>query len=208
MGYAQETNCSPFAPTKLRYRIEESSPRSLEPFEPTTHSSSHSKHGPTGPVPWLRLLGGASSRSRLIQKKILIRIISKGHRWGQQLSRDPEPTLSRGRRASRNLKTSLRRAVGSQVVRASVAIPEDLGSMPDATKCPPSTHGFHALIVEIGGVAIYRPFGNLSELIRAVTCMVLKANDRRTSSPVILKMVYIDPQGSMTTSKGSTSAKN
>ncbi|GFY34512.1 transposable element Tcb2 transposase [Trichonephila clavipes] len=37
-----QTNCSPFAPTKLRYRTEESSPRSLEPFEPTTHSSSHS----------------------------------------------------------------------------------------------------------------------------------------------------------------------
>ncbi|GFX36670.1 putative transposase-like protein [Trichonephila clavipes] len=32
------------APTKLRYRTEESSPRSLEPFEPTTHSSSHSKY--------------------------------------------------------------------------------------------------------------------------------------------------------------------
>ncbi|GFS77089.1 hypothetical protein TNCV_3757241 [Trichonephila clavipes] len=45
MGYAREINCSPFAPTKLRYRTEESSPRSLEPFEPTTHSSSHSKYG-------------------------------------------------------------------------------------------------------------------------------------------------------------------
>ncbi|GFX92540.1 transposable element Tcb2 transposase [Trichonephila clavipes] len=45
MGYARETNFSPFAPTKLRYRTEESSPRSLEPFEPTTHSSSHSKYG-------------------------------------------------------------------------------------------------------------------------------------------------------------------
>ncbi|GFX42467.1 hypothetical protein TNCV_1520311 [Trichonephila clavipes] len=35
--------------------------------------------------------------------------------------------------------------------------------------------------VEIGGVAIYRPFGNFAELNRTVTCMVLKANDRRTS---------------------------
>ncbi|GFW45469.1 hypothetical protein TNCV_3244091 [Trichonephila clavipes] len=35
----------PFVPTKLHYRAEESSPRSLEPFEPTTHSSSHSKYG-------------------------------------------------------------------------------------------------------------------------------------------------------------------
>ncbi|GFT91396.1 transposable element Tcb2 transposase [Trichonephila clavipes] len=32
-------------PTKLRYRTEQSSPKSLEPFEPTTHSSSHSKYG-------------------------------------------------------------------------------------------------------------------------------------------------------------------
>ncbi|GFX19934.1 hypothetical protein TNCV_1434941 [Trichonephila clavipes] len=37
-----------------------------------------------------------------------------------------------------------------------------------------------------GGIAIYRPFWNFSELIRIVTCMVLKAkaNDRRTSSPL------------------------
>ncbi|GFU06952.1 hypothetical protein TNCV_503341 [Trichonephila clavipes] len=48
MGYAWETNCSPIAPTKLRYRTEESSPRSLEPFEPTTHSSSHSKTATAG----------------------------------------------------------------------------------------------------------------------------------------------------------------
>ncbi|GFT37313.1 uncharacterized protein TNCV_3150041 [Trichonephila clavipes] len=43
---------------------------------------------------------------------------------------------------------------------------------------------FHAKIVEvvIGGVAIYRPFGNFPELNRTVTCMVLKANDKRTSS--------------------------
>ncbi|GFT72961.1 hypothetical protein TNCV_1976641 [Trichonephila clavipes] len=35
-----------------------------------------------------------------------------------------------------------------------------------------------------GGVAIYRPFGNFAELNRTVTCMVLKTNDRRTSSPM------------------------
>ncbi|GFW52205.1 uncharacterized protein TNCV_2426521 [Trichonephila clavipes] len=37
---------------------------------------------------------------------------------------------------------------------------------------------------EIGDVAIYRPFGNIAELIRTVTCRVLKANanDRCTSS--------------------------
>ncbi|GFU84069.1 hypothetical protein TNCV_679681 [Trichonephila clavipes] len=39
---------------------------------------------------------------------------------------------------------------------------------------------------EIGGVAIYRLFGNFSVLIRTVSCMVLKAkaNDKRTSSPL------------------------
>ncbi|GFW10957.1 uncharacterized protein TNCV_4459321 [Trichonephila clavipes] len=35
-----------------------------------------------------------------------------------------------------------------------------------------------------GRVAIYRPFGEISlSLNRTVTCMVLKANDRRTSCP-------------------------
>ncbi|GFT79405.1 uncharacterized protein TNCV_604241 [Trichonephila clavipes] len=45
---------------------------------------------------------------------------------------------------------------------------------------------FHAYIVEmeVGGVAIYRPFGNFTELNCTVTCMVLYANDRRTSSPL------------------------
>ncbi|GFX37604.1 uncharacterized protein TNCV_3201271 [Trichonephila clavipes] len=44
---------------------------------------------------------------------------------------------------------------------------------------------FHVKIVEvnIGGVAIYRPFGNFTELNRTVSYIVLKANDRRTSSP-------------------------
>ncbi|GFX45202.1 tigger transposable element-derived protein 6 [Trichonephila clavipes] len=37
---------------------------------------------------------------------------------------------------------------------------------------------------DIGRVAIYRPFGEVSlSLNRTVTCMVLKANDRRTSCP-------------------------
>ncbi|GFT60077.1 hypothetical protein TNCV_2687491 [Trichonephila clavipes] len=51
--------------------------------------------------------------------------------------------------------------MGSQEVRASDSRPKSLGSMPDATKYPPSTHGFNAEIVKvkIGGVAIYRPFG-------------------------------------------------
>ncbi|GFV19114.1 uncharacterized protein TNCV_3223321 [Trichonephila clavipes] len=37
--------------------------------------------------------------------------------------------------------------------------------------------------VEIGGVAIYRPFGNFTELNCTVTYMVAKANDRRTTTP-------------------------
>ncbi|GFY27025.1 hypothetical protein TNCV_931661 [Trichonephila clavipes] len=41
-GHARETNCSLFVPTNLRYKTEESSPRSFGTFEPTTHSSSHS----------------------------------------------------------------------------------------------------------------------------------------------------------------------
>ncbi|GFU20385.1 hypothetical protein TNCV_2521601 [Trichonephila clavipes] len=45
---------------------------------------------------------------------------------------------------------------------------------------------FPVLIVEeeIGGVASIVPSGNFAELIRTFTCMVLKANDRRTSSPL------------------------
>ncbi|GFU25313.1 putative DD41D transposase [Trichonephila clavipes] len=55
-----------------------------------------------------------------------------------------------------------RRAVGSLVVRASDSRPEGLGSMPDTTKHPPSTHGFTCR--NCGGgdrsrIAIYRPFG-------------------------------------------------
>ncbi|GFT24419.1 uncharacterized protein F54H12.2 [Trichonephila clavipes] len=81
----------------------------------------------------------------------------------------------------------VRQAVGSLVVRASDSRPEGLGSMPDATKHPPSTHGFTCRNCgggDRGRVAIYRPFGEVSlSLHRTVTCMVLKANDRRTSCP-------------------------
>ncbi|GFT30375.1 hypothetical protein TNCV_2376711 [Trichonephila clavipes] len=51
--------------------------------------------------------------------------------------------------------------MGSLVARALDSRPEGLGSMPDATKYPPSTHGFQGKIVEveIGSVAIYHPFG-------------------------------------------------
>ncbi|GFU25294.1 hypothetical protein TNCV_1739391 [Trichonephila clavipes] len=51
---------------------------------------------------------------------------------------------------------------------------------------------FHTKIVEIGGVAIYIPFGNFSELNFSVTYMVLKANDMRTSSPLSLNFVSLD----------------
>ncbi|GFU69863.1 hypothetical protein TNCV_112821 [Trichonephila clavipes] len=46
--------------------------------------------------------------------------------------------------------------------------------------------GFHAEIVEVEIEVVSPsivPSGNFSELNRTVTCMVLKANDRRTSSP-------------------------
>ncbi|GFW53519.1 hypothetical protein TNCV_4814251 [Trichonephila clavipes] len=52
--------------------------------------------------------------------------------------------------------------VGSLVVRTSDSRPEGLGSMPDTTKDPPSTHGFPCRNCgggDRGGVAIYRPFG-------------------------------------------------
>ncbi|GFX90497.1 sushi, von Willebrand factor type A, EGF and pentraxin domain-containing protein 1 [Trichonephila clavipes] len=79
------------------------------------------------------------------------------------------------------------KAVGSLVVRASDSRPEGLGSMLDVTKYPPSAHGFTCRNCgggDRGRVAIYRPFGEVSlSLNRTVTCMVLKANDRRTSCP-------------------------
>ncbi|GFT81454.1 hypothetical protein TNCV_3673211 [Trichonephila clavipes] len=56
------------------------------------------------------------------------------------------------------------RAVGSLVVRASDSRPESLGSMPDTTKHPPSTHGFTCRNCgggDRGRVAIYRLFGEL-----------------------------------------------
>ncbi|GFT82780.1 uncharacterized protein TNCV_4433691 [Trichonephila clavipes] len=78
-------------------------------------------------------------------------------------------------------------AVGSLVVRASDSRPEGLGSMLDVTKYPPSAHGFTCRNCggrDRGRVTIYRPFGEVSlSLNRTVTCMVLKANDRRTSCP-------------------------
>ncbi|GFU35155.1 uncharacterized protein TNCV_2106051 [Trichonephila clavipes] len=79
------------------------------------------------------------------------------------------------------------KAVGGLVVRASDSRSEGLGSMLDVTKYPPSAHGFTCR--NCGGgdrcrVAIYRPFGEVSlSLNRTVTCMVLMANDRRTSCP-------------------------
>ncbi|GFW53934.1 uncharacterized protein TNCV_1086511 [Trichonephila clavipes] len=80
-------------------------------------------------------------------------------------------------------------AVGSLVVRASDSRPEGLGSMLDVTKYPPSAHGFTCRNCrggDRGRVAIYRPFGEVSlSLNRTVTCMVLKANDRRISCPCL-----------------------
>ncbi|GFV44992.1 uncharacterized protein TNCV_615821 [Trichonephila clavipes] len=59
--------------------------------------------------------------------------------------------------------------------------------MLDVTKYPPSAHGFTCRNCgggDRGRVAIYRPYGEVSlSLNHTVTCMVLKANDRRTSCP-------------------------
>ncbi|GFV62985.1 uncharacterized protein TNCV_3177781 [Trichonephila clavipes] len=59
--------------------------------------------------------------------------------------------------------------------------------MLNVTKYPPSAHGFTCRNCgggDRGRVAIYRSFGEVSlSLNRTVTCMVLKANDRRTSCP-------------------------
>ncbi|GFT41210.1 hypothetical protein TNCV_3403671 [Trichonephila clavipes] len=47
------------------------------------------------------------------------------------------------------------------------------------------SNSFHAEIVEIDVVSpSIVPSGNFAELNRTVTCMVLKANDRRTSTPM------------------------
>ncbi|GFT22456.1 hypothetical protein TNCV_3274241 [Trichonephila clavipes] len=75
------------------------------------------------------------------------------------------------------------RVVGSLVVRTSDSIPEGLGSMPPNTL---RVHtDFHAEIVEIEVVSPSTvPSGNFAELNRTVTCMVLKVNGRRTSSPM------------------------
>ncbi|GFU91256.1 uncharacterized protein TNCV_4925861 [Trichonephila clavipes] len=85
------------------------------------------------------------------------------------------------------VSNNIPRAVGSLVVRASDSRPEGLGSMLDVTKYPQSAHGFTCRNCgggDRGRVAIYRPIGEVSlSLNRTVTCMVLKANDRRTSCP-------------------------
>ncbi|GFT58713.1 hypothetical protein TNCV_1360771 [Trichonephila clavipes] len=75
-------------------------------------------------------------------------------------------------------------AVGSLVVRASDSRPEGLGSMPPNNL---RVHmDLHAEIVEVEIEVVSPstvPSGNFAELNRTVTCMVLKANDRRTSCP-------------------------
>ncbi|GFT15337.1 hypothetical protein TNCV_3263941 [Trichonephila clavipes] len=75
-------------------------------------------------------------------------------------------------------------AVGSLVVRASDSRPKGLGSMPPNTL---RVHtDLHAEIVEVEREVVSPsivPSGNFAELNRTVTCMVLKANDRRTSCP-------------------------
>ncbi|GFU68757.1 hypothetical protein TNCV_4400351 [Trichonephila clavipes] len=78
------------------------------------------------------------------------------------------------------------RAVGSLVVRASDSRLEGLGSMPDATKHPPSTHGFTCRNCgggDRGRVAIYRPFG---EFRRAKSyCHLYGAEGQRQAVPLV-----------------------
>ncbi|GFV84331.1 hypothetical protein TNCV_1591901 [Trichonephila clavipes] len=71
-------------------------------------------------------------------------------------------------------------AVGSLVVRASDSRPDDLGSMPDAPKYPPSTHGCPCRNCgggDRGGVAIYRPFGEFRRV--KSYCHLYGAQDQR-----------------------------
>ncbi|GFW72435.1 probable aminopeptidase NPEPL1 [Trichonephila clavipes] len=78
------------------------------------------------------------------------------------------------------------KAVGSLVVRASDSRPEGLGSMLDVTKYPPSAHGFTCRNCGGGDRVVSPsivPWEVSLSLNRTVTCMVLKANDRRTSCP-------------------------
>ncbi|GFS96701.1 hypothetical protein TNCV_4754101 [Trichonephila clavipes] len=63
-------------------------------------------------------------------------------------------------------------AVGSLVVRASDSRPEGLVSLQKLWRWR-----------QVVSPSIV-PSGNFAELNRTVTCMVLKANDRRTSSPM------------------------
>ncbi|GFT08514.1 hypothetical protein TNCV_5024171 [Trichonephila clavipes] len=75
-------------------------------------------------------------------------------------------------------------AVGSLVVGAPDSRPEGLGSIPDATKYPPGTHG----VVSPSIV----PLGNFAELIRTIRransyyhlYCAQGQNDRRRSSPL------------------------
>ncbi|GFS68046.1 coiled-coil domain-containing protein 124 [Trichonephila clavipes] len=77
-------------------------------------------------------------------------------------------------------------AVGSLVVRASDSRPEGLGSMPDATKHPQSTHGVSRCRNCGGGdrgrVAIYRPFGELRRA-KIVLSPVAQGQRQAYSSP-------------------------
>ncbi|GFY01519.1 hypothetical protein TNCV_2607061 [Trichonephila clavipes] len=82
------------------------------------------------------------------------------------------------------MEQSFTRAVGSLVVRTSDSRPEGLGLMPPNTL---RVHtDLHAEIVEVEIQVVSPsivPSGNFAELNRTITCMVLKANDRRTSCP-------------------------
>ncbi|GFV85962.1 hypothetical protein TNCV_203421 [Trichonephila clavipes] len=79
------------------------------------------------------------------------------------------------------------RAVGSLVVRASDSRPEGLGLDARCHQIPSECTRISCRScggeIEVVSPSI-DPSENFTELNRTVTCMVLKANDRRTSSPL------------------------
>ncbi|GFT08637.1 hypothetical protein TNCV_662081 [Trichonephila clavipes] len=84
------------------------------------------------------------------------------HTWNKNIRLKRSSTLQFDETIRQQIGLEHNRAVGSLVVRASDSKPEGLGSMPDATKHPPSTHGFTCRNCgggDRGRVAIYRPFG-------------------------------------------------
>ncbi|GFU82396.1 hypothetical protein TNCV_2462791 [Trichonephila clavipes] len=78
-----------------------------------------------------------SSRTKTLRSK------NKSVRKFMDLLMDQDKTGGGGKK-KQNSMICLKKSLGSLVVRASDSRPKGLGSMPDATKYPPSTHGVRA----------------------------------------------------------------